>query len=327
MKMNKILLSVCIPTYNRADVLKKTLTKVIKFIDKSIYDLDIIINDNASQDDTENYIKGLNSKYIKYFKNSETVSADENFYRVLKCADGEYSILLGDKHYIIEKNFNELLKILNDFKYSAVVTRAKGRNIKIKNNVYKNPVLFMNDLGWHYTLLSSIVFSKRIIDNFDIATYKWNNFIHHFILTQYLFNNNSEIFWLNKEILEAVPMVSSGWISSSVEIFGRNWSKYILSLPFDIPEDTRAKIIKDHSINTNLFTFEYYYMLSKKYGLTIKKIDECKEYVKYFSQIPYEKICDIIDSKFSLTDKFRIFVYEIKFKIKEIIKSSLKFGR
>lgn len=325
--MKKILLSVCIPTYNRVDVLKETLPKVIDFIDKSIYDIDIIISDNASQDETENYIKSLNSEYIKYFKNSENVSADENFYRVLKCADGEYSILLGDKHYIIEQNFNELLKILNDFKYFAVVTSAKGRDIKIKSKVYENPVLFMKDLGWHYTLLSSVVFSKRIINNFDVTTYKWNNFIHHFMLTQYLFNNNSEVLWFNKEILQAVPMVSSGWISSSVEIFGRNWSKYILSLPFDIPADTRAEIIKAHSINTSLFTFKYYYMLSKKYGLTVKKIDECKEYIKYFSQIPYEKICDIINNKFSLTDKFRIFIYEIKLKIKEIIKSSLKFGR
>ena len=325
--MKKILLSVCIPTYNRVDVLKETLPKVIDFIDKSIYDIDIIISDNASQDETENYIKSLNSEYIKYFKNSENVSADENFYRVLKCADGEYSILLGDKHYIIEQNFNELLKILNDFKYFAVVTSAKGRDIKIKSKVYENPVLFMKDLGWHYTLLSSIIFSKKIIDNFDITTYKWNNFIHHFMLTQYLFNNNSEVLWFNKEILQAVPMVSSGWISSSVEIFGRNWSKYILSLPFDIPADIRAEIIKSHSRNTNLFAFKYYYMLSKKCGLTVKKIDECKEYIKYFSQIPYEKICDIINNKFSLTDKFRIFIYEIKLKIKEIIKSSLKFGR
>ncbi|MBQ3835034.1 MAG: glycosyltransferase [Elusimicrobia bacterium] len=319
---NKILLSICIPTYNRVDTLKKTLPQILNFVEKSKYNINVVIGDNASNDGTENYIKSLNSKYIRYYKNNENISADDNFYKILKFSDGEYAFLLGDKHYILEENFNKILSVLEQKKYHAIVSTVSLRNVDISSQIYKNPISFIKDLGWHYTLLSSIFFSRNIIDNFDIRTYKAKNFIHHFILTQYLFNNKVEILWENIEIAKSVLNVVPGWERVSVEIFGRNWSKYILELPFNIDTKIRKEIIRSHSKNTHLFDLIYYYNLRKKYNLSTIDIEKYKDYFDYFSQVKYEKVCQILKDRLNIFDKLKIYYYKIKLNIKAFLKIS-----
>ena len=60
------ILSICIPTYNRAALLKKTLDSIVnqkRFIDTD--DVEIIISDNCSQDNTEK----LSMLYVHRYKN------------------------------------------------------------------------------------------------------------------------------------------------------------------------------------------------------------------------------------------------------------------
>lgn len=90
------LLSICIPTYNRAEILQETLKKIV-----SNYDFDdeveIVISDNASTDSTREICAYFTAKYknIKYFRNEDNIR-DENFYKVLSLGQGEYLRLNND---------------------------------------------------------------------------------------------------------------------------------------------------------------------------------------------------------------------------------------
>ena len=71
--MNKPLLSICIPTYNRAEYLKNSIESIIcqdEFKNKQV---EIVIADNASTDNTESVARPYAQRYenIFYYRNEK----------------------------------------------------------------------------------------------------------------------------------------------------------------------------------------------------------------------------------------------------------------
>lgn len=91
--MNKILLSICIPTYNRASVLEKTLENLFSNPEFDFERIEVIVSDNCSMDNTEEIVKKFNA--VKYFKNQINIK-DENFSLALSYATGRYVRLFND---------------------------------------------------------------------------------------------------------------------------------------------------------------------------------------------------------------------------------------
>lgn len=86
------LLSICIPTYNRAEMLDNTLQLLIN--DHSFDErVEVIVSDNCSTDNTEEVVK----KYplVCYYKNEKNIK-DRNFWHVLNYATGKYVRLFND---------------------------------------------------------------------------------------------------------------------------------------------------------------------------------------------------------------------------------------
>lgn len=98
--MDKPIVSFCIPTYNRCDVLAKTLDSYISSdgFDESI---EIVISDNCSTDNTPQICEKYTKKYpnIKYFRNTENI-IDKNFPLSLDRGTGHYLKLMNDSLFI-----------------------------------------------------------------------------------------------------------------------------------------------------------------------------------------------------------------------------------
>jgi len=97
-----ILLSICIPTYNRCEILEKTILSIINssgFCDE----VEIVISDNCSIDNTKYVVNKYQSKYrnIVYHRNEVNI-LDKNFIKVLSLGSGEYLKLLNDTAIINE---------------------------------------------------------------------------------------------------------------------------------------------------------------------------------------------------------------------------------
>ena len=90
------LLSICIPTYNRADVLNETLASIVNNADFG-NEVEVVISDNASTDNTFEICEYYTSRYsnIRYHRNSVNIR-DANFITVLELATGEYLRLNND---------------------------------------------------------------------------------------------------------------------------------------------------------------------------------------------------------------------------------------
>ena len=94
--MEKPLLSICIPTYNRAEYLAKSLDSLI--VQPEFSQIEVVISDNASTDNTEEVCKHYREKYpnIVYYRNQENI-LDRNFPTVLMRGTGAYRKLFKSR--------------------------------------------------------------------------------------------------------------------------------------------------------------------------------------------------------------------------------------
>lgn len=106
-------LSICIPTYNRAEYLRGTLENITS--DPAFNDhIEIVISDNASTDNTKEVAEKYCNKYdnVHYFRNDENIR-DANFNLCLRRASGVYRKLCNDTCRFKEGKLKEILIALN----------------------------------------------------------------------------------------------------------------------------------------------------------------------------------------------------------------------
>ena len=90
-KYNKILLdkiSVIIPTYNRGHLILNSIGSVLNQTYKNI---EVLLIDDGSSDDTENIINNLEDKRIRYIKLNKNKGASNARNIGIKLASGKYN--------------------------------------------------------------------------------------------------------------------------------------------------------------------------------------------------------------------------------------------
>lgn len=121
-----VLVSICIPTYNNANYIGKTLDSLIN---QTHTNIEIIVNDNASTDNTREVVleKQQQDDRIIYNRNEENLGYVGNIKAAVAIARSEYlAIFHSDDIYddtIIEK---ELALLLENDNRAAVMTNLKS---------------------------------------------------------------------------------------------------------------------------------------------------------------------------------------------------------
>ena len=97
----KPLLSICIPTYNRADLLELMLRSICSQAADLGGPVEIVVRDNCSEDRTADVVAEAARVYpISYSRNDRNVG-NRNLILVVERALGEYSWVLGDDDMLI----------------------------------------------------------------------------------------------------------------------------------------------------------------------------------------------------------------------------------
>ncbi len=110
-----ILLSICIPTYNRASYLKNSLSAIINQIE-DVNSVEILVSDNCSTDNTleviNEYCKSPKFKVIRQSKNVGPIRNGLDL--VCKHSKGKYCWLLGDDDYLVNGGLKTVLNVLEN---------------------------------------------------------------------------------------------------------------------------------------------------------------------------------------------------------------------
>lgn len=118
---DNILLSICIPTYERGDKALKNVETILR----SEYDaeIEIIVSNNGSKINAEGYekIREIKDSRLVYFTFDENQGANKNIINVLSLAKGRFAVLDSDEDVIILENLGKYLKLLMNHLDSGIV--------------------------------------------------------------------------------------------------------------------------------------------------------------------------------------------------------------
>lgn len=160
-RTTNVTLSVIIPTYNGALHIKDTLESVFRQV-VNREDVEFIIRDNASTDNTGEIIKELNNQYNNkaiYDRRPELAIADVNYTEAISLAKGSHILLLGDDDLLFPNCIARVLELINMYPAAGLIylnristTRDyEGANLKHHNpspifcHEYNGVIDFIND--------------------------------------------------------------------------------------------------------------------------------------------------------------------------------------
>lgn len=164
--------SVCIPVYNGEEHIRETLESVLN---QSYKNIEVLVQDNASSDQTSNIVKELNKldERIIVDRNDSLLGMAANWNAVVKRASGEYLVLLSADD-LIELSFIE--KCINVFRCNPnvdivstehwLLTKEglRKRKIPVSGGVRRmtcSEVLLKNPFSINFTM-----FDSRFLKNF-----------------------------------------------------------------------------------------------------------------------------------------------------------------
>ncbi|MFZ5649815.1 MAG: glycosyltransferase family 2 protein [Bacillota bacterium] len=158
----KIKLSICIPTYNRARFIGEAIESVIS---QATEEVEIVVSDNASTDNTEEIINRYRAVFprIKYFRWPENMGPDRNFLKVVELAEGEYCWFLGSDDKIENGSIEKIIKEINKESADIYLLNKQGYdyNLKVALPTY-NPFKDMGDIVLKYKESNNIDICKAI---------------------------------------------------------------------------------------------------------------------------------------------------------------------
>ena len=201
MNKNDVLFSVIINCYNSEEFLNECIDSVLN---QSYSNLELVIIDNKSIDNTKNIINAYSDKRIKYFETPKfiTLGKARNFGHTK--VKGEYVGFLDSDDYWEEDKLKDSIYLFdknNGVVYSDVTYFYNNGSFKLydKRRAY-NGNCFEKLLIDYSLCLSSVLFSKEQIDRYSIEfdeTYEvcedYDFFIRLAAKTQLIFVNKPHV--------------------------------------------------------------------------------------------------------------------------------------
>lgn len=106
---DRFLLSICIPTYNRA---RRCLAAVESALNCSSPQIEVVVCDNGSPDNTLELLGQINDDRLAIFSNDENIGPIRNFNKALHLASGRYAMLHSDEDVFAEGGLLDLISYI-----------------------------------------------------------------------------------------------------------------------------------------------------------------------------------------------------------------------
>lgn len=110
--------SVLLPTRNRLDLLQLAIETVLR---QDYADWEIVVADNASQDDIRGYVDSLADERVIYLRSETSIPVTDNWNLALSHCSGDYIIMLGDDDGLLPSYFSHAQELINAHQHPEVL--------------------------------------------------------------------------------------------------------------------------------------------------------------------------------------------------------------
>lgn len=113
--MNELLITIAIPTYNNAKTIENTIESCLNQATNIEYE--VLVVNNASQDETKKVIELYDEKKLRVIHNNETLSMYENHNVCLKNASGKYVVFCHSDDVLEKHAIDTLVQKIKERNY------------------------------------------------------------------------------------------------------------------------------------------------------------------------------------------------------------------
>lgn len=175
-EMNKKLLSIAIPTYNRPEKLNKCLISILNQISDLV---EIIVTDNSDNNLSSLVVDKLINETgvnINYYPNERNIGLDGNFYECIVKSNGKYVHWLSDDDELMPGSIEILLSLLSEIQYEKAFVFLNSIGFEENNDFriwkrtwlkevgkthYNDVELALEEIGSDMTFVSSFCFQRE----------------------------------------------------------------------------------------------------------------------------------------------------------------------
>ena len=182
--MSRKKLTIAIPTYNRSNYLDRCLGSIFDNIKGYENDIEILIANNASTDDTSTVIdKYINLGFnFRYHVHESNCGLEGNLYFCFHNSNGNYLWIIGDDDFLLPGAFKEIHQYilgdygviyLNNYWYKTDIFSEKPTLPDQEATIFKDANLFLQKASFYLTFVTANIVNKSYFDNtIDLEVYR-----------------------------------------------------------------------------------------------------------------------------------------------------------
>ena len=265
----KLKLTIAIPSYNKG----KTISRTLDSIESQITDeVEVLISDNASTDDTEAIVREYQKKYgnIRYLKQKTNIGADGNFLKCYLEAKGQYIYLLSSDDILADGAISVIMSFINanpdvdvvflnhyffDGNDIGIEANANRMFLDIKSNyITTDKDKFISEVKYQLTYMCSFMLSKKAFESVANPEKYIGTFFIHACIAFEASKHKDCLFGViyNPIVAQDLTPGSSNIITRFFEVFGEK-EHYLLCCiapEFGYNEKKMNFIFYSHAIRT-----------------------------------------------------------------------------
>lgn len=219
------LLSLCLPTYNRAECMRQQFLRMLTLSTDELSKIEIIVSDNCSPDETEQICRDFGRRLpFRYLRNTENVGPDDNFLQCLREARGRYVWLLGDDDFLRTEHISPLLQFLSNGTYGLIHIDKPTRNGGAE--VYDDIDRFVCKVGVMITFMSSNIFRREPALSVDYTPYRGTHLLQVPMYLEAAMRTEKNVI-LHRRYYDAATMNASNGGYNIMKVFVKNLSEIL----------------------------------------------------------------------------------------------------
>lgn len=171
----KPLLTLAIPTYNRAGCLKELLSVLTDQL-RDEPRVELIISDNASSDETPSVVQDFVGRglRVRYIRNAQNIGPDANFLQCFEQARGKYVWLFSDDDLIVHGGLGKILTYCTAANYDLIWVSVysfgefhKTRRLKARPDAIEisDSRTYVKRIHVFFTFISGNIINKETVLN------------------------------------------------------------------------------------------------------------------------------------------------------------------